>query len=360
MKKGLATCLGILVGSLSVWTLGFGQIIENPAKPIAKNAGRVLGLSEVWRITDDRGDFYFRRPHDLQVAADGSIFIAEREEFLRFSSEGKFLKNIYKKGQGPGEIDDSFMYYIRGSDIYVQDSSSRRLWRADFDGVFQEQVVLKNTDSGVFIGIVPDGYLFIRMTWPPRSEWTGRLMDILHNVDLLAKDGSERKGVAMFKTKAFLRPEAATNWDSSITVLSPDGKSIYAFFGRDYLVEVVDLAGDNAAKRFRRTYPRIPHVESSWEADFRKKYGFPRIEYETDIRGLYPIDGRVWVETSTEDKAKGRLIDVFDRGGRFIDSFYLGAGRTLMAVGEECIFCQEKGDDETITIVKYKIDARTP
>lgn len=357
MKKGHRTKLTILAGLLSVCALGFGQIMENPARPSAMNPGRIIGLSEVWRITDEGDDFYFRSPHNLQIAADGSIFIAEREEFLRFTSEGKFLKNLYKKGQGPGEIDDVFMYDIRGGDIYIQDVSSRRFWRADFNGVFQEQVVLKGPDPGVFIGIVPNGYLFKKMAWPPRSEWTGRLVDIPHIVSILAEDGLENKTVATFKTNAFLRPQAATNWDSSIKILSPDGNSLFAFFGRDYLVEAVDLTAAAAVKRFRRIYPRIPHIESSWETDLRKKYGFPKIEYETDIRGLYPTNGHVWVETSTEDKAKGRLIDVFDKGGRFIDSFYIGAGRMLMAVREGFVFCQEKNEDETITIVKYKIDS---
>jgi hypothetical protein len=160
MKKRLGTGLIILAGLLLVGALGFGQIIENPAKPMARNAGRLIGLSKVWRITDEGDDFYFRSPHNLQIAADGSIFIAEREEFLRFTSEGKFLKNLCKKGQGPGEIDDVFMYDIRGGDIYIQDVSSRRFWRADFNGVFQEQVVIKGPDPGVFIGIVPNGFLF--------------------------------------------------------------------------------------------------------------------------------------------------------------------------------------------------------
>ncbi len=35
-------------------------------------------------------------------------------------------------------------------------------------------------------------------------------------------------------------------------------------------------------------------------------------------------------------------------------------GRMLMAVREGFVFCQEKNEDETITIVKYKIDANSP
>jgi hypothetical protein len=49
------------------------------------------------------------------------------------------------------------------------------------------------------------------------------------------------------------------------------------------------------------------------------------------------------------------MIDVFDQAGRFIDSFYLGTGRKLMAARDGHIFCREKNEDETIAIVKYRI-----
>jgi|GEM_PF-5516105 hypothetical protein len=44
------------------------QIIENPDKPLARNAGRILKLQEVWRITDEGGRFYFKAPSNLEVA----------------------------------------------------------------------------------------------------------------------------------------------------------------------------------------------------------------------------------------------------------------------------------------------------
>ena len=193
------------------------------------------------------------------------------------------------------------------------------------------------------------------------------------SVDFHHKDGAKIREIAKFNTKAFLSGGSATSWDSRINVISPDRKFLYAHFGREYLIEVVDLAAGKIVKQFRRTYPKVPHAERSWEADFRKKNGSPKIEYETipppaperkglaagtctpDILGLYPVDGHIWVATSTEDKSIGRLIDVFDRDGRFIDSFYLGAGRSLMAVSEDFILCEETNEDETVTIVKYRI-----
>ncbi|MCJ7487491.1 MAG: hypothetical protein MUQ25_15195, partial [Candidatus Aminicenantes bacterium] len=226
----------------------------------------------------------------------------------------------------------------------------------DFDGVFQEQINLANKNYSDFLGVLPDGFLFLKSVWPPPGERTGKLMEIPHTVAFVGGDGSERRDIATFKPRNFLFPQGAMGWDSAITVPSPDSKLLYAFHGRDYVIEVVDMASGEIIKRFNRAYPKVPHIEPDWESDYRKKYGSPKREYETDIKDLYPVGDRLWVETSTDDKTKGRLIDVFDKDGRFLDSFYLGAGRTLMAVREDAVFCLEKNEDESLTIVKYRVE----
>ena len=351
--KHPAVFLAILIVATAV---GFGQIIENPAKPLARDAGRVLRLAEEWRVTDEGGKFFFQYPYNLQVADDGSIFLADRKELLKFSPDGKFLRNLYKAGQGPGEIGDDFTYYVHGRDLFFQEMPSQRLWRTDLDGTLQEQLNLASKDYRGFLAVLPDGFLFLRTVWPPPSERTGKLMEIPHIVVFVGRDGSDEKDIATFKPRDFLAPQAATSMSAKIIALSPDAKFLYAFHGRDYLIEVVDLAAARIVRRFTRAYPKVPYVEKEWESNFRKRFNSPKLEYEIDVKNLYPVGDRLWVETSTDDKVKGRLMDVFDGNGRFIDSFFLGPGRTLMAVHEDRIFCQEKKEDETITIVKYKID----
>jgi len=315
-----------------------------------------LKLIEVWRISDESGEFYFKYPNQLQIADDGTVFVADEKELLRFAPDGRFVRNIFKQGQGPGEIGDFFSYFVHGRDLFIQDMNSMRFWRADSNGVFQEAINLANRDYRGLVGVLPEGFLFLKTVWPPPSERTGKLMEIPHIVTFVGRDGREERDVATFRPKDFLAPQAATSMTAKITVLSPDGKVLYAFHGRDYLIEAINLATGAVAKRFSRAYPKVPHAEREWEADFRKKYGSPKLEYEIDVNNLYPVDDRLWVETSTDDKVKGRLIDVFDSDGRFVDSFYLGAGRALMAVREDSVFCLEKTEDESLTIVKCRIE----
>jgi hypothetical protein len=332
-------------------------VIENPAKPMAKDAGRIIALAEVWRITDEAGGFYFKSPRDLRIAADGSIFVADAEQLLRFSPGGKFLNNLFKKGQGPGEIGGNwFNYLIHGRDLLIMDMSSRRFWRADFDGRFQAQISQTNRDYGGFIGVLPDGFLFPKAAWPPPEDRTGKLLEILETVVLVAKDGTDVRDIVTFRPKTFLAPNAGMAWDPSMTKLSPDGEVLYGVHSRDYVIEIVDVSAGTIIKRISRRYSKVPHVELDHESEFRKKYGSPKLEFEPDINDIYPVEENLWVVTSTNDKTKGRLIDVIDKDGRFIDSFYLGAGRTLMAVRKDAVYCQEKSADEAIAIVKYRIE----
>ena len=81
-----------------------GQIIENPAKPAAANAGRVVTLKEETRIEDTGEGFYLKMPF-IKIGPDGTIIVRDgQDQVLQFSPEGKFLRNLLKKGQGPGEL----------------------------------------------------------------------------------------------------------------------------------------------------------------------------------------------------------------------------------------------------------------
>ncbi|MGZ5424217.1 MAG: hypothetical protein ACXW2V_06380 [Candidatus Aminicenantales bacterium] len=330
-------------------------VIESPSKPVAKDAGRVLALTEVWRITDEAGPFFFQYPRDLQIADDGSVFLHDVNQFLKFSPEGRFLKDLFKKGQGPGELaDGAFQYHIHGRDLFILGQNSGRFWRADFEGRFQEQYDITKILDPAFIGVVPEGFLFLTFVWPPRSEFTGKTVSVPHELVLLGRDGPTARGLLKFEHNIFLAPHEAMS-DTLIMTQSPDGKSLYAFNGWDYMIEVLDAASGATVKKFRRSYPKARLILTPAQEEGRRRNNLPKYDYGPDISNLYPTAGHLWVETSTEDKAKGRLYDVFDKDGRFVDSFYLGPGKTLMAVQEGIVFCQEKGPDDTIVIVKYRI-----
>jgi hypothetical protein len=82
MRKRLRTVLIILVGLLSVCALGFGQIIERPAKPVSRNAGRIIKLSPSVLIEDVGGEYFFKNPRIIKMAPDGTRYEAPGSEYM--------------------------------------------------------------------------------------------------------------------------------------------------------------------------------------------------------------------------------------------------------------------------------------
>jgi hypothetical protein len=137
--------------------------------------------------------------------------------------------------------------------------------------------------------------------------------------------------------------------------LSEAGARLYVMHTRDYLVETLDLNKGQVVHRFKRKYPSVKYKERGWEENFYKKFDAPKNRYEIDIAGLFINKDFLWVRTSASDKEKGDLFDVFDSQGLFIDSFYLGSGRTLLNPYGDTVFVLEKDKAENYRVVKYKI-----
>jgi len=60
------------------------KVIENPEKPLSKNAGRILKLEEVLRIKDEGREFYFKFPfvNGLRVSGKGFIYVQDENQLF--------------------------------------------------------------------------------------------------------------------------------------------------------------------------------------------------------------------------------------------------------------------------------------
>jgi hypothetical protein len=331
------------------------ELIKNSRKPASKNPGHVLKMQKIWQVSDVDGSFYFKYSYGLAVASDGSIFINDQAELLKFSADGYFLGNFYKKGQGPGEIAEIFTFRLDKDRLFVYDYLANKIIQMDLDGRLIGQVKLDKGPYYGFYGLSGQRFVFVKMIYPPREERKGGLQDVGCSIRLISLDGREEKEVYEFKMKTFMSPEAMGSWDPWVALLSPDGRRLYVNHTRQYLVEVLDLEKGRVLFSFNRDYPSVRFVEDPRFVDFRKKTKFPEIKYEVDIRGLF-TDGRfIWVQTSTSSPDRGDLFDLFDDHGRFVDSFYLGVKGSLLAVKGGFAYILEKNEQEELLLSKYQI-----
>jgi len=320
------------------------EAMKNPGTPSSENAGRTLKLKEILRIKEEGERFYFKQPSSLQVDDEGCIYVADESQFLKFSPDGKFLKNMYKKGQGPGEIQWSFSYGLEHDKICVHDSVSRKIILMDKAGELLEEIQLREKGTLRFIGVSEGRVIFSRFSMPERKDMKG-IVDMKNQLIAIDIDDKSEMEIGIITTKWWFTERSGAAADPFTVIVSANGKSLYINYTPEYSIHVMDIEKGKTKNTFSREYKRVKA---------QKNY-YPERAYEFDISRLFDCGKTLWVQTSTIDEKKGTLFDVFDKEGRYIDNFYLDVDGTLMAVDGGFIFVRMTDADGIIHIVKFRI-----
>jgi len=335
------------------------HVIENPEKPLSKNAGRVLKPEEVFRITDESGDFYFSSPGNLKVDSEGNFFIIDENQFLKFAANGKYLKNLFKKGQGPGEISTRYTwglsYFFSKDDIFLYDRDGNKIIHMDDEGNLIEEIRLKMTRLHRMYGHMDEG--FILMVESPANVGPTGFKDVDMSIILVSKDGSSSRTIMIFPKKVYGGRDFGMDWAPFYVLLEINAKKLLVCHTCEYNIALADLGKGQVIKKFNRKYSRIKYKMTESQKQFYERLNIdpPERKYENDILGLFFHNDQLWVKTSTKNEKKGVLIDVFNNEGKYIDNFYLNFKGELMTVHGDFIFVREKDEDENIQIVKYKM-----
>ncbi|MDH5468034.1 MAG: 6-bladed beta-propeller [Candidatus Aminicenantes bacterium] len=336
-------------------------IIENPEKPLNKNAGRVIQLKEVIRVKDEEGKFYFSGPWDIVVARDGSFFIHEPNKIYKFDANGKFVKNFYKKGEGPGELNQNLTEIIvREDNIILASSNMYKIIRLDMRGNLIEDIRPEWKFSTV-VGYYNGKYF---LTQYERKSLGKKISEIREENLRLVVASDERE---ITPTPYIFPVTVSINvWGRGISSASisrfqrvdEDQRYVYLFHTPEYLVKLLDLEKIEVIRSFRRKYDRVKRIPLK-----ESKIPLLMPKFHNDIYRLAIHKNNLWVITSTVDKEKGILVDVFNREGKYLDNFYLPLRNIKrndhlyapMAVYKDFLYVIEIGEDELISVAKYEI-----
>ncbi|MEQ1946558.1 MAG: peptidyl-alpha-hydroxyglycine alpha-amidating lyase family protein [Bryobacteraceae bacterium] len=100
----------------------------------------------------------FNMPSDVAIAPNGNIFIGDghggtsNNRVVKFSKDGKYIKQWGTKGTGPGEFDQphALAFDSKGR-LFVGDRNNNRIQIFDQDGKFIEEWAQFSRPSGIFI-----------------------------------------------------------------------------------------------------------------------------------------------------------------------------------------------------------------
>jgi hypothetical protein len=341
------------------------EIIENPENPSNKNAGRVIQLKEVMRIKEEEGKFFFKAPIDFRVARDGFFFVHEFEKLYQFDPNGKFMKNLYKKGEGPGELNQNLTDLVIGEkEIILASSNMYKIIRLDMQGNLIEDIRPEWTFHS-FVGYYNGKYYLTQLEKTDFKRISG-IKEVNLRLCVVSSPREITPTPYIFSvTESVYYGDrvAMTATISRLQTVSESQRYVYLFHSPEYLVKLLDLEKIEVIRSFRRKYERVRRIPPK-----EIQIPVPMPKYHNDIYRLAIHNNNLWVVTSTFNKEKGILVDVFNREGKYLDNFYLPLLNidrddhlyAPMAVSGNYLFVIEIGKDETISIAKYEIVDKEP
>jgi sugar lactone lactonase YvrE len=156
------------------------------------------------------GPDLFDQPNDVVIAGNGDIFVTDshrngkNNRVVKFTKDGKFIKEWGKKGSGPGEISEPHTIAIdsRGR-LFVGDRENNRIQIFDQDGRFLEQWRQFGRPSG--ISITKDDTIYVTDSESGPDTGAHELMGIKKGIRI----GSARDGTvtAFIEDMDSARPE---------------------------------------------------------------------------------------------------------------------------------------------------------
>ena len=114
-------------------------MVANPIQP--RDGVLTPKLTELWSVggEKDPGNELLNRPFEVRVTEDGWVYVLDwGDTCIRiFDAKGKFVRQIGRKGQGPGDFDTPCWFDIDAQGrIYVLDGRNMRVSWFDRDGKF--------------------------------------------------------------------------------------------------------------------------------------------------------------------------------------------------------------------------------
>ncbi len=298
------------------------KVVENPKKPLNKDAGRIVNLKEMMRIRDDGAEIIFRAPYGLKIGHDGSIYFYDNWTLYKFSSEGKFIFRLFEHGQGPGEAIGRTSYLLTKNEIIIQAINPPKIMRFDLLGNFKGEIRIELSRTFDFIGFFENKIYGFLEESPyealGREEFKEGFVDIPTYLYEITPNFNKLSKISSFPIKHYFISSAW--WPRAMLHYAfKDSENLFVTHTSEYKIIRFNIEKNTVEGIFKRAYDRVKYPQK----DEKLPSDPPPYKYYHDISELLINKDQLWALNSTRDKHNRQLVDVYNMKGEYIDNFYL-------------------------------------
>lgn len=311
-------------------------------------------------------NYLFFRISDIKIGSRGDVFVLDSGNncLKKYSKEYKFITQVGKKGQGPGEMSSPLGLALDKNDtVYLNDMGNRRINIYDSNLIFVKTIPLK--EDKTFKGLFIDDNNHLIFLCSPRYIKEKYFYVYTSEGDLLysflpifrpdpPKSASSEHFLSSPQSVLYYLPEAAINQERNIIAFT------YKIPENPYRIYLINLKGDVIKifeKRLKNYNPR-EQIDSSL-----KKGKFPRNEY-LSISGLhFTKEGFLIVQKKIDVYQRGKFLfikhlsDIFSPSGKILKEDLVT--EPILAVdNENNIYTVKEDETGEIRIVIYSLQIR--
>jgi len=359
--------------SVRTETVNGVALVHNPAVPLHPEKS-VRFEEEIAFGGEETGPGAVLKPGQYAIDRQSQVYIYESGEGVIkvFGEDGRFVRNVGRKGQGPGEFGQAyFLGFSPDGRLLVTDYQNRRTSffgpGGDFLGSYQW------TENVSIPYLVLDGAYVAMMS--VFEEGASKMF--LKTYDF---EGKELRSWGQFTSPAFKTVTRSAGGGSVVTigvslphsprsVLAGDDRflRLYHCLNEAYLIEAYDAQG-RLFRKIDRPYERVP-VTAADKSEFLAEAGdnkerrelyegltWPDVKTVTD-RMLCDDRGSLWVATNEVKEEAGKKLtayDVFDAEGRYDARVWLDAAPGRFAAGKMYRF-KEDEDTGVRVLTRYRV-----
>lgn len=336
------------------------KVVTNPAYP-REGVVRDL-LEEELSIGVEEGaeEYMLNRPSDVKTTDDGTICVLDRGDVCIkvYDENGKYLRSIGQKGQGPGDL-GSFFYMTISTDgrIFVLDPMNRRISMFDISGEylggyrFEEYYSELKTDG------------MNRIYYKKRTNKTA-IEDLPLTEDLLEIEAvvhifrSNADGEELFLLGDFEGEKDRLKRMDSGGVLTTGSEFniawevnkealLYLGLNKEYIINVFDQDGKKVLT-FGREYEPVAQEIGSGE-NVRKRIMpayYPRIGW------VFDDEGNLWVLIYSENEEEV-IYDVFSPQGIYLNQVILSS--RISEIKKRKVYSIVTTDEGFMTVKRFSM-----
>jgi len=301
-------------------------------------------------------------PLYIKVDSMGNIYVMDwgDVEIKVFSPEGRLVRTIGKKGQGPGEFDTPAQFVLSADGrVFLLSGRQYQISILDRAGTYLSSFKVEGYCADLAVDSHNRVYYTEMLMPEPGAGAQARLLQNKKALFRTDEKGQERTRLGEYLDVTMLQKvisgnkeggivQTLTSGDSYTTswLVGPDDR-VYLGYNKNYLLDVYGPDW-KLLFRFGREFTPVRHPQ--FLPDGANPEFFPAF---SDYRKFFDDQGDLWLEQYVEEGVKDHVFDIFSPDGIYLRQ--VRVPQTLYLVRGDKAYSIIRAEDEFLVVKRFRL-----